>query len=152
MRCQKWVTGWRLVACWLCWRRRGLAGPARAAGWPAARLVPRRGPRRCDPDPAPDGRQILVDGGPSPTALLDELGEVLPFWDRILDLVVLTHPDADHVSGLIPCSSGTGWAVVEVPQGEKAGAARGWSGDAGGRDRGAARACAWPPGRWSSRC
>ena len=50
---------------------------------------------------APDGRQILVDGGPSPSALLDELGEVLPFWDRSLDLVVLTHGDADHVSGLV---------------------------------------------------
>jgi competence protein ComEC len=51
---------------------------------------------------SPDGRQILVDGGPSPSALLDQLGEVMPFWDRSLDLVVLTHPDADHLSGLIP--------------------------------------------------
>jgi competence protein ComEC len=51
---------------------------------------------------APDGRQILVDGGPSPTALLNELGAVLPFWDRSLDLVVLTHPDGDHLTGLIP--------------------------------------------------
>jgi competence protein ComEC len=50
----------------------------------------------------PDGRQILVDGGPSPSALLDQLGEVMPFWDRTLDLVVLTHGDADHLSGLIP--------------------------------------------------
>lgn len=51
---------------------------------------------------APDGRQILIDGGPSPTALLSELGAVLPFWDRHLDLVVLTHPDGDHITGLIP--------------------------------------------------
>ena len=51
---------------------------------------------------APDGRQILVDGGPSPVALLGELGERLPFWDRSLDLVVLTHPDADHLTGLVP--------------------------------------------------
>ena len=50
----------------------------------------------------PAGRQILVDGGPSPTALLNELGGVLPFWDRDLDLVVLTHPDGDHITGLIP--------------------------------------------------
>jgi len=49
----------------------------------------------------PDGRQILVDGGPSPDALLDELGDVMPFWDRSLDLVVLTHPDADHMNGLL---------------------------------------------------
>mgnify|MGYP001283898356 CR=1 FL=1 len=50
----------------------------------------------------PDGRQILVDGGPSPSALAEELGEVMPFWDRSLDLVILTHPDADHAAGLIP--------------------------------------------------
>ncbi len=51
---------------------------------------------------APDGRQLLVDGGPSPVALLSELGDILPFGDRSLDLVVLTHPDSDHMSGLIP--------------------------------------------------
>ncbi len=50
----------------------------------------------------PDGRQVLVDGGPSPSALFDQLGEVLPFWDRSLDIVLLTHPYTDHVSGLIP--------------------------------------------------
>lgn len=50
----------------------------------------------------PDDRQILVDGGPSPSALLDQLGVVLPFWDRSIDLLVLTHPDADHLSGLVP--------------------------------------------------
>jgi competence protein ComEC len=50
----------------------------------------------------PDGTQVLVDGGPSPSALFGQLGEVLPFWDRSLDLVVLTHPDSDHMAGLIP--------------------------------------------------
>jgi competence protein ComEC len=49
---------------------------------------------------APDGRQVLIDGGPSPEALLNELGRVMPFWDRSLDLLVLTHLDADHVTGL----------------------------------------------------
>ena len=48
----------------------------------------------------PDGHQILIDGGPSPAALLAELGRVMPFWDRTLDLVVLTHPDDDHQAGL----------------------------------------------------
>ena len=52
----------------------------------------------------PDGRQILVDGGPSPQALFNQLGEVMPFWDRSLDLVVLTHPDADHMTGLVALS------------------------------------------------
>ncbi len=45
------------------------------------------------------GRQLLVDGGPGP-ALLRELGELLPFYDRSLDVVLLTHPDADHLGGL----------------------------------------------------
>jgi competence protein ComEC len=49
----------------------------------------------------PDGRQILIDGGPNPTALLNELSAVMPFWDRSLDLIVLTHPDGDHLTGLL---------------------------------------------------
>ena len=50
----------------------------------------------------PEGRQVLVDGGPNPTRLLQELGSFMPFWDRSLDLVILTHPDEDHMAGLIP--------------------------------------------------
>ena len=49
----------------------------------------------------PSGRQVLVDGGPSPSLLLSRLGQRMPFWDRSLDLVVLTHPDADHITGLV---------------------------------------------------
>jgi competence protein ComEC len=50
----------------------------------------------------PSGRQILIDGGPSGRDLLARLGAQMPFWDRTLDVVVLTHPDLDHVTGLIP--------------------------------------------------
>nr|HID14320.1 MBL fold metallo-hydrolase [Anaerolineae bacterium] len=50
----------------------------------------------------PSGRQVLVDGGPSETVLLSQLGRQMPFWDRTLDLIVLTHPDADHITGLVP--------------------------------------------------
>lgn len=50
----------------------------------------------------PQGQQILVDGGPDPSVLLAELGAVMPFWDRTLDMVVLTHGDLDHLGGLIP--------------------------------------------------
>jgi competence protein ComEC len=50
----------------------------------------------------PQGQKVVVDGGPSPTALLTALGRRMPFWDRTIDLVVLTHPHDDHVSGLIP--------------------------------------------------
>jgi competence protein ComEC len=49
----------------------------------------------------PDGRQILVDGGPSATELNWRLGQEMPFWDRNLELVVNTHPDADHLAGLV---------------------------------------------------
>jgi competence protein ComEC len=48
----------------------------------------------------PNGRQILVDGGPSPTSLTSALGKEMPFWDHSLDLVVMTHADADHIAGL----------------------------------------------------
>ncbi len=49
----------------------------------------------------PSGRQVLIDGGPSPSLLLSRLGRRMPFWDRSLDLVVLTHPDTDHITGLV---------------------------------------------------
>jgi len=46
------------------------------------------------------GNQILIDGGPS-SAVLAELGESMPPMDRTLDLLILTHPDADHVTGIV---------------------------------------------------
>ncbi len=48
----------------------------------------------------PSGTQVLIDGGPSPSTLTSALGREMPFWDRSLDLVVMTHPDADHITGL----------------------------------------------------
>ncbi len=50
---------------------------------------------------APSGQHILVDGGPSPEKVCLELGEALPFWERTIDLVVLTHAHDDHVTGLV---------------------------------------------------
>ncbi len=44
---------------------------------------------------------ILIDGGPSPQAITTELGKKMPFWDRSIELVVLTHPHADHLAGLV---------------------------------------------------
>lgn len=46
-------------------------------------------------------RQILIDGGPSGQKLLAGLGKYVPFWDRKIDVVIATHPDADHISGLV---------------------------------------------------
>ena len=48
----------------------------------------------------PDRKNILVDGGPDESVVY-QLFEVLPIWDRDIDLMVLTHPQADHVTGLI---------------------------------------------------
>ncbi len=48
----------------------------------------------------PEGQRILVDGGPSEEAITAALGRRLPFYDRRIDLVVLTHPQADHLGGL----------------------------------------------------
>ena len=45
----------------------------------------------------PSGRQVLIDGGADPQRLMQELGAVMPFWDRSLDLVILTNPDRDHM-------------------------------------------------------
>jgi competence protein ComEC len=49
----------------------------------------------------PSGKQVLIDGGPSETQVLSQLGRRMPFWDRSINLVVLTHPESDHVTGLI---------------------------------------------------
>lgn len=48
----------------------------------------------------PNKNQALIDGGPNLKALA-ELGEVMPFYDRTIDLVVLTHPQEDHIFGLV---------------------------------------------------
>lgn len=49
----------------------------------------------------PYGQNILIDGGPSPQELCMELGKVLPFWVRTIDLVISTQPHADHITGLV---------------------------------------------------
>jgi competence protein ComEC len=49
----------------------------------------------------PSGKDILIDGGPDLQKISLELSEKLPFWDRTLDLVVCTQPQADHVTGLV---------------------------------------------------
>jgi competence protein ComEC len=49
---------------------------------------------------SPTGRQILVDGGLYPNIINEQLGRQMAFWDREIDMVVATHPDADHVTGL----------------------------------------------------
>ena len=45
------------------------------------------------------GRTILIDGGPDWSAL-ERLGEEMPFFDRSIDALILTHADRDHVTAL----------------------------------------------------
>ncbi|MCE9541552.1 MBL fold metallo-hydrolase [Candidatus Kaiserbacteria bacterium] len=48
---------------------------------------------------APSGRQMLIDGGPG-TVVLRKLNDVIPWYDRTIDVVLATHPDIDHTNGL----------------------------------------------------
>lgn len=48
----------------------------------------------------PNQQKILIDGGPD-NSVLSCLGRNLPFYDRQIDFVVLTHPHSDHLFGLI---------------------------------------------------
>ena len=48
---------------------------------------------------APNGNQVLIDGGPN-KSVLRQLSKVMPFYDRSIDIVIATHPDKDHIGGL----------------------------------------------------
>jgi len=48
---------------------------------------------------AADGKKILIDGGRD-TTVLSELSKVLPVGDTTIDVMIATHPDADHIGGL----------------------------------------------------
>lgn len=49
---------------------------------------------------SPSGIQVLVDGGPD-GSVLSELAAVMPTGDHSIDAVIETHPDADHIGGLV---------------------------------------------------
>lgn len=48
----------------------------------------------------PEHQRILIDGGPT-NAVVEKLGENMIFYDKNIDLMILTHPHADHLVGLI---------------------------------------------------
>lgn len=48
----------------------------------------------------PSNQDVLIDGGPN-EKVLSCLGKYMPFYDRTIDVVVLTHPQKDHLQGLI---------------------------------------------------
>ena len=48
----------------------------------------------------PFDERVLIDGGPD-NKVIEQLSKVMPFYEKEIDLVILTHPDADHVNGLV---------------------------------------------------
>ena len=44
--------------------------------------------------------QVLIDGGPN-SEVIECLNNNIPAWDRDIEMLVLTHPEADHMTGLI---------------------------------------------------
>ncbi len=48
----------------------------------------------------PEGRQILIDGGPD-SSVLEKLSQEMPFADRTIDAIILTHPEKDHFTGFL---------------------------------------------------
>lgn len=48
----------------------------------------------------PNNMDMLIDGGPN-DKVLTCLGKHMPFYDREIDMVVLTHPQQDHMKGLL---------------------------------------------------
>src|SRR5207248_3703429 len=48
----------------------------------------------------PDGKTILIDGGLDAASLAQELDTRLPFWQRTLDVAILTSPRSDALNGL----------------------------------------------------
>ncbi len=46
-------------------------------------------------------QQVLIDGGKDGKLLLEKLGKYIPFWDRKIENIIETHPDQDHIGGLV---------------------------------------------------
>jgi len=112
----------------VCWLRRGRAvkeprrrAPSRRLAWSgmatgaalvtAATIVATRPPDTLRatflavPGQAaliqtPTGKKVLIDGGQDGPALLRQLGQLLPPWDRGIDVVIVTSPRLDHIGGL----------------------------------------------------
>jgi competence protein ComEC len=49
---------------------------------------------------APNGRQMLVDGGRG-REILPKLIKTMPVFDRSIDVVIITNPDLDHIGGIV---------------------------------------------------
>ena len=70
----------------------------------------------------PSGGYVLIDGGSDPAALSAALGRQLPFWQRTLDLVVLTAADGAHLPGQVAALARYRAGMVIAPAIAKRGA------------------------------
>lgn len=48
----------------------------------------------------PEGYQFVIDGGSDYNIMSEKISSQIPFWDKEIDGVILTHIDSDHVNGL----------------------------------------------------
>lgn len=65
----------------------------------------------------PSGKDMLIDGGGS-NKVLARLGEQMSYFDRDIDVMLMTHPDADHVTGLIPVLEKYNVGMIVLSKGE----------------------------------
>ncbi len=49
----------------------------------------------------PSGKSMLIDGGAT-NVIRERVAHEMSYFDRDIDVIIATHPDADHVTGLIP--------------------------------------------------
>lgn len=74
----------------------------------------------------PEGKDVLVDAGPT-AAVVSCLSEEMPYFDRTLELVFITHPQKDHYGGLSYLLSSFRIEKVFLPQSiEKASVSTAW--------------------------
>lgn len=50
---------------------------------------------------APNGNQLLYDAGSPSGKVLRSLSDIMPFYDRSIDVAILSHPDMDHIGGFL---------------------------------------------------
>src|SRR3989338_98744 len=77
----------------------------------------------------PSKNQILIDAGPDGKRVLREIKKIMPFFDKTIDLTVLSHPNKDHLAGFIDVlkryeiryslSSGAKHTIAEFKEWEK---------------------------------